>query len=163
MRRLRRSPQGGGCRGRLLLRVRREGPGWLHDGSNGGSGPGSRSSPFRMRKMQGFAGLPSPGREIPHAAETRPPRLPKLRGRNGRAGDRRIRWKARGRSSAASASAAVRGVRMPMRMRGTRRARYLQTLLQPYSYAEYATAEYATAEYATAEYATAEYAYADIT
>ena len=43
-------------------------------------------------------------------------------------------------------------VRMPMRMRGTRHARYLQTLPQPYSYAAYLTQLYSYAEYAYAEY-----------
>ena len=54
--------------------------------------------PFRMQNPQGFAGLLPPGREIPHAPQTRPPRLPNHRGRSGRAGGRRvrrIRWKAR--------------------------------------------------------------------
>ena len=60
-----------------------------------------------------------------------------------------------------------------VRMRGTRHARYLQTLPQPYSYAAYLTqlysyAAYLTqlysyAEYAYVEYAYAEYAYAAIT
>ena len=78
-------------------------------------------------------------------------------------------------------------LRMPMRMRGTRRARYLQTLLQPYSYADislcricyrriclcrichcsyytqiFSTAAYLTQPYSYAEYAYAEYAYAAI-
>ena len=35
-----------------------------------------------------------------------------------------------------AAAAIVRGVRMPMRMRGTRHARYLQTPLQIHSYAD---------------------------
>ena len=58
-------------------------------------GPGSRSFPFRMRNPQRFAGRRSPGREIPHAPQTRSPRLQKHRKRGGRAGDRRIRWKER--------------------------------------------------------------------
>ena len=49
-------------------------------------------------------------------------------------------------------------IRMPMRMRGTRHARYLQTLPQTYLYAAYLTQPYSYAEYVTAEYA-----YADIT
>ena len=78
-----------GERGRLPLRVRRGGrlhapSRRIHDGSNGGSGPGSRSSPFRMRNLQRSAGRPSPGREIPHAPQTRSPRLPKHGKRSGR-------------------------------------------------------------------------------
>lgn len=46
--------------------------------------------PFsRMQKTQSFAGRRSPGREIPHAPQTRPPRPPKRRGRSWRTGDRR--------------------------------------------------------------------------
>ena len=47
-------------------------------------GPGSRFSPFRMRNLQMFAGRRSPGREIPHAPQTRSPRLPKHGKRSGR-------------------------------------------------------------------------------
>lgn len=79
-----------------------------------------------------------------------------------RAGGRSaIKWKAR--EAGDRPVAIVRGVRMPMRMRGTRHARYLQTLLQPYSYAEYATAEYSYADILHCSLSTAEYAYAAIT
>ena len=66
----------------------------IHDGSGAGPGPGPRSSPFRMQDLQGFAGRRSPGREIPHAPQTRSPRLPKHGKRSGR-GRPAIRWKAR--------------------------------------------------------------------
>ena len=49
------------------------------------------------------------------------------------------------------------------RMRGTRHARYLQTLPQPYSYAAYLTQPYSYAEYACAAYLLQLYPYADIT
>lgn len=105
---------------------------------------------FRMQNLQGSAGRRSPGREIPHAHRTRSPRLPKYRGRSGRTGDRRglrIEWKA-GEAAAAVRMRRMRwagGGRMPMRMRGTRDARYLQTLLQIHSYAAYLTQIFSTA------------------
>ena len=74
----------------MLLRVRRGGGRLhapsrrIHDGSNGGSGPGSRSSPFRMQNLQRLAGRRSPGREIPHAPQTRSTRPPKHGKRSGR-------------------------------------------------------------------------------
>ena len=49
------------------------------------------------------------------------------------------------------------------RMRGTRHARYLQTLPQPYSYTAYLTQPYSYAEYAYAAYLLQLYPYADIT
>lgn len=58
-------------------------------------------------------------------------------GSNGRQGRRRRRMRMRRTRWA--------DVRMPMRMRGTRRARYLQTLPQPYSYAAYLTQLYSYA------------------
>lgn len=138
-----------GERGKLPLRVRgrcasmRLHAGFMMDPTPA-RGPGSRSSPFRMRKTQGFGGLPSPCREIPHAPQTRSPRLPKDRRRNGREADRGPgdQMEGKGRRGA--------DVRPLARMRGTRHARYLQTLPQPYSYAAYLTQLYSYAEYATA-------------
>lgn len=95
-------------------------------------GGGIDSLRFRMRSLRKPAGRRPPGREIPHAPQTRPPRPPKHGGRSGQAGDRRPNGSNGGRGA---------GFRMPMRMRGTRDARYLQTLPQPYSYAEYSYAD----------------------
>ena len=79
---------------------------------------------------------------------------------------RRIRWKAREAGERPRSSGCVCDRPRPrglVRMRGTRHARYLQTLPQPYSYAAYLTQLYSYAEYAYVEYAYAEYAYAAIT
>lgn len=118
------------------------GGGWAlpHDGSTTGPTAAARRrnrfSPVPDAEGRRFAGRRSPGREIPHARKTRSPRPPKHGKRSGRwavGGVRRVGWEAR------EASAAVRGVRMPMRMRGTRHARYLQTLPQIFSAAAYPT------------------------
>ena len=116
-------------------------------------GPGSRSSPFRMQKDSGSRAAAPPAGKFP----MRPKRVRRARRSIGSgAGDRRVRrigWKAR------EASGCDRPrLRVLMRMRGTRDARYLQTLPQIYPYAAYPTQLYSYAEYATAEYA-----YADIT
>lgn len=140
------------CGGRLCA-----GPGRLHAGftmdPTPARGPGSRSFPFRMRNPQRFAGRRSPGREIPHAPRTRSPRPPKYRGRNWRAGDRRSNG-SNGRQGKRLRSSGCVCDRprlwAPMRMRGTRRARYLQTLPQIYLYAAYLTQLYSYAEYAYA-------------
>lgn len=122
-------------------------------------GPGSRSFPFRVQSLQSFAGLAAPGREIPRAPQTRSPRLQKRRGRNGRtaiggSGGSNGRQGRRLRPSGCDRPR----LREPMRMRGTRHARYLQTLPQPYSYAEYVYADILYCSLSNAEYA-----YADIT
>ena len=141
----------GGCRGRSLLRVRRGGPGseWLHDGSNGG--PVARIAFLPVPDAEGrrFAGRRSPGREIPHAPQTRSPRPPKHGKRSGRGatGGSDGRQRRRLRPSGCDRPR----LRMPMRMRGTRHARYLQTLPQIYLYAAILLQPYPHAEYAYAD------------
>ena len=213
----------GGCRGRLLLRVRGPGSEWLHDGSGGGGRGQNAFSPkisrcatrerrggylaggkSRMRKElrrpfpmnntgrageassaratrgappcaftsdsrwiqrrigariaflpvpdaegQRFAGRRSPGREIPHAPQTRSPRPPKHGKRSGRPACPAIGWKAR--EAPASASAIVRGSGR-LRACGARvthaickrHRRYIP--MQIFSTAAYLYAEYATAD-----------------
>lgn len=108
-----------GCRGRLLLRVRRGGrlhapSRRIHDGSNGGSGPGSRSSPFRMQKDSGSPAAAPPDGKFP----MRPKRVRRARrsiGSGAGGGRSAIRWKAREivrlrlRSSAAPGACAHAG------------------------------------------------------
>ena len=127
-----------GERVKLPLRVRRGGrlhapSRRIHDGSNGGSGPGSRSSPFRMQKDGGSPAALSPAGKFPMRAK-RVRRACRSMG-SGAGGGRpacpAIGWKAR------EASGCDRPrLRALARMRGTRHARYLQTLPQPYSYAD---------------------------
>ena len=113
----------------------------IHDGSNGGSGPGSRSSPFRMRNLQRSAGRPSPGREIPHAPQTRSPRLPKHGKRSGRGatGDQMEgKGGVRMRSSAASGCPCACGTRVTHTICKRYRS-HIPTqnmLMQIYSYAD---------------------------
>lgn len=113
-----------GERGKLPLRVRREGGASmrLHVGSIKDPAPARVRKThfpfFRMQSLQSFGGLVPPGREIPHAPQTRPPRLPKYRGRRGPAGDRRSNGRQEGdrlrrmRSSAASGCPCACGARV---------------------------------------------------
>ena len=121
----------------------------FHEGSGGG--PGARIALLPVPDAE-FAEVRRP----PFPRPGNPPRAPNafaapaeiqgaewasgrsaIGGSNGRQG-RRVR---RPRSSGCDRPR----LRMPMRMRGTRRARYLQTLLQPYSYAAYLTQIFSTA------------------
>ena len=116
---------------------------------------------------QRFAGRRSPGREIPHAPQTRSPRLPKHGKRSGRSADRRIRWiewkageivRLRLRSSAAPGACAHAGHASRTLFANSTAAIFLRSLsngdislrshipTQIYSYAEYATAEYSYAD-----------------
>lgn len=120
----------------------------FHKGS--GAGPGAENALSFFPDAE-FAELRRP--RSPRTGNS--PRAPnasaapaEIQGAERAGGRSAIKWKARGRSSAADA--VVRGVRMPMRMRGTRNARYLQTLPQPYSYAAYLTQPYSYADIATA-------------
>ena len=154
-----------GCRGRSLLRVRR---GWrlhapsrrFHDGSNGGPGaenalcpvPDAESAEVRRPPLPRTGNSPCAPNAFAAPAEA----WEAERARGDRR-VRRIRWKA-GEASADASGCDRPRLRELARMRGTRHARYLQTLPQIYSYAAYLTQLYPYAEYATAEYA-----YADIT
>ena len=107
-------------------------------------------TPFRMQNLQRFAGRRSPGREIPHAPETRSPRPPKHGKRSGRGATGGSDGR-RGRSSGCDRPR----LRALMRMRGTRHARYLQTLPQPYSCADIFLCSYCYCRYYVDHIATA--------
>ena len=138
------------------------GAGRLHDGSGAGPGPGSRSPPFRMQKGGGSPAAAPPDGRFP----MRPKRVRRAcRSMGSGAGDRLTGGSdgsngRRGRSSGCVCD--LPRLRALMRMRGTRRARYLQTLPQPYSYAAYLTQIFSTAAYLLQLYPYTEYATAAI-
>ena len=139
----------GDAGGRLFLRVRRGAPQCAFIKDPAPARVRKTHFPFfRMQNPQGSAGRRSPGREIPHAHKTRSPRPPKHRTRGGRAGVRR----SDGRRGMRSSGCDRPRLRMHMRMRGTRHARYLQTLPQPYSYAAYLTQIFSTADISLRRY-----------
>lgn len=137
-----------GGRGKLPLRVRRGGrlyapPCRLHGGSNAGLGAGMLFSFSGCRICRDPPAAVPPAGKFPMRTE----RVRRAcRNTGGGAGRRPIGDQMEGRGGVRDRPVAiVRGVRMLVRMRGTRRARYLQTLPQPYSYAAYPTQIFSTA------------------
>ena len=132
--------QHGESGGSFLYACDAGGAGRLHDGSSAGPGPGSRSSPFRMQKDSGSPAAAPPDGKFP----MRPKRVRRAcRSMGSGAGDRLTGGSdgSNGRQGRSSGCDRPR-LRALMRMRGTRHARYLQTLPQIYSYAAYLTQIY---------------------